>query len=216
MEQTSKDLENIKSKLIEHIKSVYDEKQANEYISNINSMDESQFIEFLKQQGLLKKDGTPNQKSQCIFCSIIFGDIPSTKIGENEKAIAILDINPSSIGHSLIIPKEHLRSKEKIDEEIKKLAFQIQEKIQKTFNPKKIDLIYSNTLGHEIINILPIYKNETIESERKKLSPEELTKIKEKIDEISIEKKENENSKEEKIERKKIDEKNMWLPKRIP
>ena len=88
MEQTKQDLENIKSKLIEHINSSYPENKAKEYLSNINSMDDSQFIEFLKQQGLLKEDGTQKEQSKCIFCSIIFGDIPSTKIGENDNADA--------------------------------------------------------------------------------------------------------------------------------
>ncbi len=173
MTQTSEDLKNIKSKLIEHIKSTYDEKQSDEYISNIKSMDENQFLEFLKKQGIIKQDGTSTQQSQCIFCSIVFGDLPSTKIGENEKAIAILELNPSSLGHSLIIPKEHLESKEKMDEEINILASKIQKKIQKTFNPKRTDLIPSNVMGHEIINVIPIYKNESLESERKKLYIEE-------------------------------------------
>ena len=43
----------------------------------------------------------------CIFCKIIKGEIPSYKIYEDEVIYAFLDINPSSIGHTLIIPKEH-------------------------------------------------------------------------------------------------------------
>jgi len=47
------------------------------------------------------------QKQQCIFCQIISGKVPSKKIYEDDLSIAILDINPSTKGHVLLIPKEH-------------------------------------------------------------------------------------------------------------
>lgn len=47
------------------------------------------------------------QKQQCIFCQIIAGKVPSKKVYSDEKCIAVLDINPASKGHLLIIPKEH-------------------------------------------------------------------------------------------------------------
>ena len=47
------------------------------------------------------------QKAQCIFCQIIAGKIPSKKVYEDNLVVAILDINPASKGHVLIMPKEH-------------------------------------------------------------------------------------------------------------
>jgi histidine triad (HIT) family protein len=47
------------------------------------------------------------QKKQCIFCQIIAGGIPSKKIYEDDSVFAILDINPASKGHLLLLPKEH-------------------------------------------------------------------------------------------------------------
>ena len=47
------------------------------------------------------------QKQQCVFCQIISGRIKSRKIYEDQKCIAILDINPASPGHILLMPKEH-------------------------------------------------------------------------------------------------------------
>ena len=41
-----------------------------------------------------------------LFTKIIKGDIPSTKVYEDSKCIAILDINPNTKGHTLVIPKE--------------------------------------------------------------------------------------------------------------
>lgn len=45
--------------------------------------------------------------SDCIFCKIVSGDIPSRKIYEDEAHLAFLDIFPASKGHSLVIPKVH-------------------------------------------------------------------------------------------------------------
>ncbi|MBW2987317.1 HIT domain-containing protein [Candidatus Woesearchaeota archaeon] len=46
-------------------------------------------------------------KKQCPFCQIVAGNIPATKIFEDDKVIAIMDINPATKGHVLLIPKEH-------------------------------------------------------------------------------------------------------------
>ena len=43
----------------------------------------------------------------CLFCKIIKGDIPSSKIYENDQVYAFLDINPVNKGHTLVIPKNH-------------------------------------------------------------------------------------------------------------
>jgi histidine triad (HIT) family protein len=43
----------------------------------------------------------------CIFCKIARGELPVTKIFENETVVAFLDIAPISDGHTLVIPKQH-------------------------------------------------------------------------------------------------------------
>ena len=48
--------------------------------------------------------------SDCIFCKIAKGEIPSSKIWEDEDHLAFLDINPVNPGHTLIIPKNHVDS----------------------------------------------------------------------------------------------------------
>ena len=46
---------------------------------------------------------------ECIFCKIVAGDIPSTKVYEDERFLAFLDIRPQAPGHTLVIPKQHCR-----------------------------------------------------------------------------------------------------------
>jgi len=45
--------------------------------------------------------------TDCIFCKIVAGTIPSTKVYEDEASVAFLDISPIHPGHTLVIPKDH-------------------------------------------------------------------------------------------------------------
>ncbi|MFA5997796.1 MAG: HIT domain-containing protein [Candidatus Paceibacterota bacterium] len=45
----------------------------------------------------------------CIFCKIVSGEIPATKIYEDENFLAFLDIHPQTPGHTQVIPKAHYR-----------------------------------------------------------------------------------------------------------
>ena len=53
----------------------------------------------------------------CIFCKIIAGDIPSTKVYEDDWVLAFRDIAPQAPTHILVIPKEHIPSFAGINEE---------------------------------------------------------------------------------------------------
>ena len=44
----------------------------------------------------------------CLFCKIIAGDIPSTKVYEDETVYAFRDINPQAPTHVLVVPKAHI------------------------------------------------------------------------------------------------------------
>lgn len=47
--------------------------------------------------------------TNCIFCKIVSGEIPAYKVYEDDNFLAFLDINPRSVGHTQVIPKEHHR-----------------------------------------------------------------------------------------------------------
>ncbi len=53
----------------------------------------------------------------CLFCKIINGDIPSSKVYEDEKCYAFKDINPQAPVHILVVPKEHIASVDEITAE---------------------------------------------------------------------------------------------------
>ena len=47
------------------------------------------------------------QDPDCLFCKIAAGDIPSTRVREDERTVAFMDINPATRGHLLVIPRAH-------------------------------------------------------------------------------------------------------------
>lgn len=170
----------------------------------IEAMDSTQLEGFLKQNNAAQQSQDPQQ---CIFCSIVEGKIPSSKIDENKDAIAILEINPISKGHALVIPKNH---SEKISKSITSFAEKIAEKIKSKLKPKNVEITPSELFGHKILNILPIYKNENFNSERHQAKPEELEQIISQLEEKPKKKI------IKKAKPKRINQKDIRLPKRIP
>jgi histidine triad (HIT) family protein len=54
----------------------------------------------------------------CIFCKIIAGDVPCTKVYEDDVALAFMDIMPLNKGHLLVVPKEHFENIVEIDPQV--------------------------------------------------------------------------------------------------
>lgn len=53
----------------------------------------------------------------CLFCKIVSGEIPSSKVYEDDKILAFRDINPQAKIHVLVIPKEHIPSLDGVNDE---------------------------------------------------------------------------------------------------
>lgn len=69
--------------------------------------------------------------SECVFCKIVKGEIPSKKIFEDEKVLVFYDIEPKAPTHFLVIPKEHISGVEKITGENSEIISKIFETISK-------------------------------------------------------------------------------------
>lgn len=54
--------------------------------------------------------------SDCLFCKIVAGEIPSAKVYEDDTVLAFKDVDPQAPVHVLLIPKEHIASAAEIDE----------------------------------------------------------------------------------------------------
>lgn len=65
----------------------------------------------------------------CLFCKIAAGEIPSTKIYENDKVYAFADIDPKAPFHAIIIPREHIASAAEINAGNKELIADVFEAV---------------------------------------------------------------------------------------
>jgi len=214
--ENAENLERIRTWLLDQIDKTFPEENKDESKQQILAMSEEELVNFLKQNGLIKEQEEEISEQKCVFCSIASGEIPSTLIDNSEKAIAILDINPVSEGHILVIPKEHITTQDLIPEEAKTLAKNIAEKLQKVFAPEKVEIINSEAMGHHMINVFPVYESESLTSQRKRKTLQELNEIKSKIDSYKEEQKKIVEINKEEPETQTFNEKNFWLPKRRP
>ncbi|HLC77504.1 MAG TPA: HIT domain-containing protein [Candidatus Nanoarchaeia archaeon] len=204
--------ETIRKQLLSQIESssMPNKEELKESISNMNA---EELEDFLIENKLIK-EGQSNQPGKCIFCSIIDKEIPSYILDENKEAIGVLEINPISKGHIIIIPKKHLSSSKELPQPAFSLAKKFAKKIKTNLKPNDTPLLFSNAFGHEIINVLPVYTNESLASPRKKASEEELLSL-QKI--LSVKKKSEGIVTKVKKSREKLEIKGKsWLPKRIP
>lgn len=202
----------IKKQIISQVKQMpNDNSQA--VIEHINNLDEEGLEEFLKQnniefsEGKLKqsKYGENAEEQTKIFGSIISGKIPSFKIAENDKAIAILEINPLSKGHSLVLPKIKT-SGEKIPKSALTLAQKIGRKIKSKLKANEIKIETFSFQDYPAINIIPIYKDKALQKYKEDES--ELNKLKDKLET----KKRTNRKNKEKIDKKNILEFKSRLP----
>lgn len=77
--------------------------------------------------------------SDCLFCKIISGDIPSTKVYEDDHVYAFLDIEPQAPFHAVVVPKAHITSAAEINAENSIYVAKIFEAIAKIAENEKLD-----------------------------------------------------------------------------
>ncbi len=82
----------------------------------------------------------------CIFCKIANGEIPATKVYEDETVVAFNDLEPQAPTHILVIPKAHITSAADVNEENSAVIAQIFEVIAKL--SKELDM----TNGFRVVN----------------------------------------------------------------
>ncbi len=111
--------------------------------------------------------GISNGTSNCIFCKIVKGEIPSHKVYENENFLAFLSIEPESPGHTLIIPKAHYRWVWDVPNvgEYFEVAKKVALAQQKAFDT---DWILSKIVGEEIPHAhIWVFPNDNVKGDKK-------------------------------------------------
>ena len=108
--------------------------------------------------------------SNCIFCKIANGEIPSKTIEENDMFRVVLDVGPATKGHALILPKDHYSNLYELPEEVAaealKLAKKVALKMKERLHCDGVNLVQNNeeaagqTVFHFHMHVIPRYKED--------------------------------------------------------
>lgn len=108
----------------------------------------------------------------CIFCKIAAGEIPSATLYEDEDFRVILDLNPASKGHALILPKEHYRNLYDLDDELAAKAMVLAKKMvcrmRGVLNCDGYNIVQNNeepagqSVFHFHMHMIPRYQNDKV------------------------------------------------------
>ena len=108
----------------------------------------------------------------CIFCKIAAGEIPAATLYEDEDFRVILDLNPASKGHALILPKEHYRNLSDLDDKLAAkvlvLAKKMTGKMRDVLNCDGYNIVQNNeecagqSVFHFHMHMIPRYKGDNV------------------------------------------------------
>ena len=131
--------------------------------------------------------------ANCIFCKIANGEIPSRTVYEDEDFRVILDLNPATKGHALILPKNHFKNLYEIDDETAAKVLPLAKKMATTMTEKLgcdgFNIIQNNnevagqTVFHFHMHLIPRYQddNQNLVMQPNEMSPEELDAVRDTI-----------------------------------
>ena len=112
------------------------------------------------------------RQDNCIFCKIAAGDIPSATIYEDNDFRVILDIEPASKGHALILPKEHYANLYELSDELAAKALIVAKKVITKMTGilgcDGYNVVQNNgeaagqTVFHYHIHLIPRYKDDNV------------------------------------------------------
>jgi len=114
----------------------------------------------------------PEAKEGCIFCAIVSGDAPAEILDEDEHTVTMMDINPATKGHALVIPRDHSEDLLAISEgdlcHTAVAAQRVVKRMEETIEPDGFNLLNATrvaawqTVFHFHIHVIPRYEDDPL------------------------------------------------------
>ncbi len=197
---TEEQIVEVKKQIFQQIAS-WPEDQRVSAKAKIDAMDPEEFEDFLIKNKMIKGEDSSSDSSdagqQCIFCSLVEKKIPSSMVAESATAVAVLEINPVSKGHILVIPKKHIVHLEEADKEFMPFVQAVAISLRESMKLKGVDRWAHSLMGHVAVNLIPLYEDTQLDFPRKKSDPEELKGLAQGIKGVFDRKKEEEKAREQ-------------------
>jgi histidine triad (HIT) family protein len=132
------------------------------------------------------------EATDCVFCKIVQGKIPSVKVAEDAQTLIFMDIQPASPGHTLVIPKTHAANLMEITEAdlfaVTKTVQRVARAIRSALAPDGIRIVQTNgaaagqTVLHYHVHLIPMQEGQRIGTHgRAPANSEELKALAERI-----------------------------------
>ena len=109
----------------------------------------------------------------CIFCKVVAGEIPGEQIDSDERTITVLDINPATRGHAVVIPRTHAANLVELgDEDVlaaMRAARRVVEQMQATLQPAGFNILHNigraawQSIFHFHVHVIPRYENDPLQ-----------------------------------------------------
>ena len=126
---------------------------------------------------------------ECIFCKIVSGEIPAVKVLDEELVVAFMDINPSSKGHMLVVPKNHAENIFEIPESdlvaLIKAVKRCAKAVKEALNAEGITILQLNgkasdqIVPHLHIHVIPRWENDGLSVSTWEMKPGDMEEIQE-------------------------------------
>jgi histidine triad (HIT) family protein len=114
-------------------------------------------------------DRDPN----CIFCKVLAGEIPSEEVDSDERTVTVMDINPATRGHVVVITRTHAESLLDLDDEDLLAAMQtvrrVTERMRETLDPAGFNILHNigraawQSIFHFHVHVIPRYEDDPLQ-----------------------------------------------------
>lgn len=141
-----------------------------------------QALEGMIKQQQSRSGQLAEEQPKGVFRMIIGREIESVVVDENPDALAVMEINPISDGHVIIIPKKPVAEEKLLPKSLSSLAKKISKKLTSKLKAKSVEIVHETKFGEVIVNVIPSYEKPlSLNSPRQKSDRETLEKTAKKL-----------------------------------
>ena len=115
----------------------------------------------------------PDADPNCIFCKVVAGELPSEQIDSDERTLTVMDINPATRGHAVVITRTHAENLSELSDEDALAAMQsarrVVDMMRATLNPAGFNILHNigraawQSIFHFHVHVVPRYEDDPLE-----------------------------------------------------
>ena len=114
-----------------------------------------------------------HREADCIFCKVIAGDIPSQVIDSDDRTVTVLDINPATRGHAVVLTRHHAENLVELDDEdllaAMRTVSRVIERMRATLGPDGFNILHNigraawQSIFHFHVHVIPRYHDDPLQ-----------------------------------------------------